>query len=43
MQVEISDVIRFMSAGLGVGIVLSFLPWLVGMVISFAINLFKKA
>lgn len=43
MQVDVSEVIRFMSAGIGVGIVLSFLPWLVGMMISFAINLFKKS
>lgn len=43
MQVDITDVVRLMGAGFGVGIALSFLPWVVGIMVSFAINLYKKA
>lgn len=43
MQVDIKEVVQLMAGGFGVGIVLSFIPWCVGAVVSFAINLFKKA
>ncbi|BFK29138.1 MAG: hypothetical protein E6124_16395 [Blautia producta] len=42
MQIEVADVVRLFASGLGVGIVLSFVPWLCGIVVGFAINIMKK-
>lgn len=42
MQIELVDVVRLIGGGIGVGIILSFIPWVAGSLIGFAINLMKK-